>query len=45
MPKEIILGPILGLESDTDYTVVFLTRESTNKASVKFNENSVEAKK
>ncbi len=45
MPKEIILGPILGLESDTDYTVVFLTRDSTNKASVKFNENSVDANK
>lgn len=44
MSREIILGPILGLESDTDYTVVFITRISIHNALIKYNGKTIEAR-
>ena len=34
MPKKMLLGPLLGLESDTAYTVCFLADKSATAASV-----------
>lgn len=43
MTTKLLLGPLLGLESDTLYTVCFSTPRSASRASVTFNGKAVEA--
>ncbi|MBR9907527.1 MAG: alkaline phosphatase family protein [Gammaproteobacteria bacterium] len=43
MPDKLILGPILGIESERLYTVVFITDESIIQPSVQCNGESVDA--
>ncbi|ARU26072.1 alkaline phosphatase D family protein [Cellvibrio sp. PSBB006] len=43
MKNKLVLGPILGLESDSLYTVTFVTNSSVEKAWVKFGDDKVPA--
>lgn len=45
MSVKLLLGPLLGLESDTHYTVCFSTARSANRAAVTFNGRSIDAHK
>jgi len=43
MTTKLLAGPILGLESDSLYTVCFLSAKAVNAAVVRFNNDSVQA--
>jgi hypothetical protein len=45
MTVKLLIGPLLGLESDTLYTVCFSTSRAATRAAVTFNGNSVNALK
>ena len=43
MGQKILVGPLLGIESDTGYTVCFTTEPGVSDAEVNFNGHSVTA--
>ncbi len=45
MTDKLLLGPLLGLESDTDYTFCFLTDRHATSAKIKIGHQNIDAKK